>query len=219
MMPSATSGASLDEEMMGLALGLARGMLGKTAPNPSVGCVIVRHGAVLGRGATQAGGRPHAEAVALADAGGLSAVQGATAYVSLEPCAHKSARGPACADLLIEAGIARVVIGAIDPDPRTVGQGLRRLEAAGIQCELGPLAADAQKLIGGFEKRLRTGMPFVLEAEDATSFDAAFAPQMQEPLREALIRHGNQGLLRVWVPKGSLLARALNAEALLDFED
>ena len=95
---------------MGAALALAERGRGRTAPNPNVGCVIVRDGRVVGRGWTQPGGRPHAEAMALAQAG--EAARGATAYVTLEPCAHASPRGPACADLLVAAGVARVVVGA-----------------------------------------------------------------------------------------------------------
>jgi diaminohydroxyphosphoribosylaminopyrimidine deaminase/5-amino-6-(5-phosphoribosylamino)uracil reductase len=101
---------------MGAALALAQRGVGLARPNPSVGCVLVKDGRVIGRGWTQAGGRPHAEAVALAQAG--EAARGATAYVTLEPCAHDSPRGPACADSLVAAGVARVVVAAGDPDPR-----------------------------------------------------------------------------------------------------
>ncbi|HEU0066240.1 MAG TPA: bifunctional diaminohydroxyphosphoribosylaminopyrimidine deaminase/5-amino-6-(5-phosphoribosylamino)uracil reductase RibD, partial [Sphingomonas sp.] len=110
---------------MGAALALAGRTRGATAPNPNVGCVIVREGRMIARGWTQPGGRPHAEAMALAQAG--DAARGATAYVTLEPCAHVSPRGPACADLLIAAGMARVVIALTDPDPRTNGAGAARL--------------------------------------------------------------------------------------------
>lgn len=103
-------------------------------PNPAVGAIVVRNGIVVGRGWTQAGGRPHAEAVALAQAG--SAARGATLYVTLEPCAHQSGRGPACSELLVEAGIARAVIGVGDPDPRTAGAGIERLRAQGVAAEL-----------------------------------------------------------------------------------
>ena len=132
---------------------------GRTAPNPHVGCLIVRGDTVVGRGWTQPGGRPHAEAVALAEAG--EAARGATVYVSLEPCAHESARGPACADSLLTAGPARVVIAAGDPDPRTDGAGSARLRAAGIAVETGVCRAEAEASMAGFFSRVRRGRPFV----------------------------------------------------------
>jgi diaminohydroxyphosphoribosylaminopyrimidine deaminase/5-amino-6-(5-phosphoribosylamino)uracil reductase len=141
-----------------VALG-ARGR-GRTAPNPNVGCLIVAaDGIPAGRGWTQPGGRPHAEAMALAAAG--AAARGATAYVTLEPCAHESGRGPACADLLIESGVARVVCAAPDPDPRTDGRGFERLRAAGIAVETGLLAAEAERSLAGFMARMRLGRPCV----------------------------------------------------------
>ena len=132
---------------------------GLTAPNPNVGCVIVQGGAAIGRGTTQPGGRPHAEAVALAEAG--DAARGATVYVTLEPCAHDSARGPACADLLVEAKPERVVIALGDPDPRTDGRGTERLRAAGIAVELGTGAAQAARSMAGFLTRIRLGRPYI----------------------------------------------------------
>lgn len=130
-----------DAAFMGAALSLAARNLGDTWPNPSVGCVIVKDGVVVGRGWTQGGGRPHAEAEALKRAG--AAARGATAYVTLEPCSHHGQTGP-CADALIAAGIARVVSATIDPDPRVSGQGLRKLAAAGIHVvsDFGKAAAD-----------------------------------------------------------------------------
>jgi diaminohydroxyphosphoribosylaminopyrimidine deaminase/5-amino-6-(5-phosphoribosylamino)uracil reductase len=124
-----------------------------------VGCLVVRDGIVLGRGWTQPGGRPHAEAVALAEAG--DGARGATAYVTLEPCCHESARGPACADLLAEAGVARVVAALPDPDPRMSGRGLARLQASGIMVETGPGAVEAARSMAGFLTRLRLGRPYV----------------------------------------------------------
>ncbi|MFN5758441.1 MAG: bifunctional diaminohydroxyphosphoribosylaminopyrimidine deaminase/5-amino-6-(5-phosphoribosylamino)uracil reductase RibD, partial [Sphingomonadaceae bacterium] len=115
---------------MAAAIALSERGRTQTGTNPNVGCLIVRDGHIVGRGWTQAGGRPHAEAMALAQAG--QAARGATAYVTLEPCAHESARGPCCADSLIAAGLARVVIGLTDPDPRTNGAGIARLQAAGL---------------------------------------------------------------------------------------
>ena len=123
-----------DSRWLAAAASLAERARPLSRPNPAVAAIIVRNGIVVGRGWTGAGGRPHAEAEALAGAG--HAARGATLYVTLEPCAHKSERGPACADLLAEAGIARAVIGCGDPDPRTAGEGIARLEAAGIDTVL-----------------------------------------------------------------------------------
>jgi diaminohydroxyphosphoribosylaminopyrimidine deaminase/5-amino-6-(5-phosphoribosylamino)uracil reductase len=138
-----------------IALGLAA--RGTTAPNPNVGCVIVSEGAVVGRGATQPGGRPHAEAVALAEAG--EAARGATLYTSLEPCAHRSMRGPTCAALIAAAGIVRVVIALEDPDPRTAGQGAGMLRQAGIAVEVGAGAEAARASLAGYLTRLALGRP------------------------------------------------------------
>ena len=122
---------------MGAALALAGRGLGGTWPNPAVGCVLVRDGVVVGRGWTQPGGRPHAETEALRRAG--LAAAGATAFVSLEPCSHHG-RTPPCADALVAAGVARVVVALEDPDPRVAGRGMARLRAAGITVESGLLA-------------------------------------------------------------------------------
>ncbi|MCE6951016.1 bifunctional diaminohydroxyphosphoribosylaminopyrimidine deaminase/5-amino-6-(5-phosphoribosylamino)uracil reductase RibD [Cereibacter sphaeroides] len=139
-----------------LALG-ARG-LGRTWPNPAVGCVIVKGGRIVGRGWTQPGGRPHAETVALAQAG--AAALGATAYVTLEPCAHHG-RTPPCAEALIAAGVARVVTAAGDPDPRVAGQGHAMLRAAGIPVTERVMEAEARRLNAGFLKRVTEGLPFL----------------------------------------------------------
>jgi diaminohydroxyphosphoribosylaminopyrimidine deaminase/5-amino-6-(5-phosphoribosylamino)uracil reductase len=157
---------------MGVALALAERTRGRTAPNPNVGCVIVREGRVVGRGWTQDGGRPHAEAMALAEAGG--AARGATAYVTLEPCAHLSVRGPACSDLLVAAGVARVVAAIGDPDPRTAGAGCARLEAAMIAVETGVRTAEARRSMAGFLTRRRFGRPRVT-LKLATSLDGCIA--------------------------------------------
>ncbi|MXP42112.1 bifunctional diaminohydroxyphosphoribosylaminopyrimidine deaminase/5-amino-6-(5-phosphoribosylamino)uracil reductase RibD [Altererythrobacter soli] len=127
-------------------------------PNPAVGAVIVKDGVVVGRGWTQAGGRPHAEAVALEQAG--DAARGATLYVTLEPCAHRSERGPACADLVGRAGLARVVIGSGDPDPRTSGGGIAALQAAGAEVFLREDPASRASLAGYLMQR-GAGRPFV----------------------------------------------------------
>jgi len=153
-----TSSASDDQSHMRAALALARRGLGTTWPNPSVGCVIVRDGGVVGRGTTAPGGRPHAEAVALAMAGDRA--KGATAYVTLEPCCHWG-RSPPCTDALIAAGIARAVIGATDPDSRVNGQGLAKLRDAGIAVETGLLEAEALETLIGFNHRITLGRPMV----------------------------------------------------------
>ena len=140
-----------------LALG-ERGR-GRTAPHPSVGCVLVQEDRIVGRGWTQPGGRPHAEAMALGEAG--TEARGATAYVTLEPCNHQSARGPACADLLIAGGVKRVVAALRDPDPRTNGRGFERLRSAGIDVTVGPAAAEAEAALAGFLSRIRLGRPSI----------------------------------------------------------
>ena len=159
---------------MGVALALAERGRGRTAPNPNVGSMIVREGLVVGRGWTQAGGRPHAEAMALAEAG--AEARGATAYVTLEPCAHRSPRGPACSDLLIEAGVAHVVAALEDSDARTAGQGFARLEAAGIAVTRGVRAHEARRSMAGFLTRQALGRPHVT-LKLATSLDGCIAMQ------------------------------------------
>lgn len=148
-----------DAAWMAEAVALGESHRGRTAPNPNVGCVIVAQGAKVGAGATQPGGRPHAEAVALAAAGARA--RGATVYVTLEPCAHDSPRGPACAASLIEAGVARVVAALGDPDPRTDGTGFALLRAAGIEVETGVGADAARASLAGFLSRQRLGRPYV----------------------------------------------------------
>jgi diaminohydroxyphosphoribosylaminopyrimidine deaminase/5-amino-6-(5-phosphoribosylamino)uracil reductase len=143
---------------MRAAIALARRGLGETWPNPSVGCVIVRDGQVVGRAHTAPGGRPHAETLALAQAG--EAARGAIAYVTLEPCAH-TGQTPPCADALIEAGIARVAVACADPDPRVNGAGLARLRDARIHVETGVLEDDAADTLAGFFTRIRHGRPLI----------------------------------------------------------
>jgi diaminohydroxyphosphoribosylaminopyrimidine deaminase/5-amino-6-(5-phosphoribosylamino)uracil reductase len=157
---------------MGAALALSQRGVGRTAPNPSVGCVIVADGRVIGRGWTQPGGRPHAEAMALAQA--EDAARGATAYVTLEPCAHVSPRGAACADALVAAGVARIVVAAGDPDPRTNGEGIARLKAAGIAVTTGVRSAEAEAVMAGFFSRLRRGRPHIT-LKLAVSLDGSVA--------------------------------------------
>ena len=143
---------------MAEAVALGEAARGTTAPNPNVGCVIVsKGGKVVGRGATAPGGRPHAEAVALGQAG--KKARGATVYVSLEPCAHDSERGPACADLLVKAKPGQVVVALRDPDRRTAGKGLKRLRESGIPVKLGIGRAAAAHSLSGYLTRLKLGRP------------------------------------------------------------
>lgn len=153
-----------DARWMSAALALARRGLGQTWPNPAVGCVIVKDGRLIGRGSTRPGGRPHAEAVALEAAAtgfGAEALRGATAYITLEPCAHHG-RTPPCAEALTHAGIARVVAPMADPDPRVDGRGFALLREAGIEVTVGPMAAEAEALNPGFLARMRGGRPHLL---------------------------------------------------------
>lgn len=162
---------ALDRRMMNAALALARRGLGETWPNPTVGCVIVRDSVVVGRGRTARGGRPHAETAALARAG--DAARGADVYVTLEPCSHHG-KTPPCADALIAAGPARVVVALGDPDPRVSGRGIERLSAAGILVEVGLGAEEAEAINRGFLTRVRLGRPmFTLKV--ATTLDGRIA--------------------------------------------
>ena len=144
---------------MAAAVALGTSARGRSAPNPNVGCVIVKDGTVVGQGATGEGGRPHAEAVALGQAGGRA--RGADVFVTLEPCAHQSERGPACADLLVAAHPRRVIIALRDPDPRTGGKGVERLRGAGIDVKTGIGRAAARRSMAGWLTRIKLGRPRV----------------------------------------------------------
>lgn len=161
-----------DARWMAAAISLSQRGRGRTAPNPCVGAIVVREGRVVGRGWTLPGGRPHAEAIALGQAG--DAARGATLYTSLEPCAHVSPRGPTCTASIIEAGVARVVIGLRDPDPRTDGRGIAALEAAGIEVATGVGAGDAKRAMQGFLTRQKFGRAHVT-LKLATSLDGRIA--------------------------------------------
>jgi len=147
-----------DVRFMTLALSLGRRGIGRVWPNPAVGCVIVRDGGIVGRGWTADGGRPHAETRALAQAG--SAAKGATVYVTLEPCAHHG-QTPACAQALIDAGVARVVVATGDPDRRVAGRGIGMLRNAGISVDLGLCDTEARRDHAGFLSRVTNNRPFV----------------------------------------------------------
>lgn len=140
------------------ALALAQPGRAFTSPNPSVGCLLVQSGRVVGRGATERAGGAHAEVNALREAG--DAARGSTAYVTLEPCSHHGRTAP-CADALIDAGVARVVVAVLDPFPEVAGQGIARLRDAGVEVEVGLCAAQARRTNRGFFSRHTRGRPFV----------------------------------------------------------
>jgi diaminohydroxyphosphoribosylaminopyrimidine deaminase/5-amino-6-(5-phosphoribosylamino)uracil reductase len=162
---------SLDHAFMARALQLARRGLNTTTPNPRVGCVIVRGGEVVGEGWHERAGDPHAEVHALRAA--AARAEGATAYVSLEPCSHHG-RTPPCAEALIQAKVARVVAAMQDPNPKVAGSGLARLRAAGIQTACGLLEAEARELNIGFVSRMERGRPWV-RVKTAASLDGRTA--------------------------------------------
>jgi diaminohydroxyphosphoribosylaminopyrimidine deaminase/5-amino-6-(5-phosphoribosylamino)uracil reductase len=164
-------GPEADLRWMRLALALGRRGRGRVWPNPAVGAVVVKDGRVLGRGWTQDGGRPHAEPVALAEAGAAAA--GATLYVTLEPCNH-TGQTPPCVDALLAAKVARVVVAVTDPDPRTDGAGITRLRAAGIEVTTGVLEAEARADHAGFFSRVRSGRPW-LHLKLAATLDGRIA--------------------------------------------
>ena len=203
-----------DIGFMSRALELARSGLGHTTPSPIVGCVLVQDGVIVGEGRTQGGGRPHGEAMALAMAGSRAA--GAHAYVTLEPCAHDSMRGPACSVILVEAGIGGVTISVLDPDPRTRGLGVARLESAGIVVRLGLLADQGQQQIAGFEKRLRTGLPWVHVGKDDGTFDAVMGNLKATDLAAYLAEAGANGVMRLCLLPGSPAADQALALNLVD---
>jgi diaminohydroxyphosphoribosylaminopyrimidine deaminase/5-amino-6-(5-phosphoribosylamino)uracil reductase len=157
--------------MMRAALALARRSLGRTWPNPAVGCVLIKDGKVVGRGRTRDGGRPHAEVDALAQAG--EAARGATAYVTLEPCSHFG-KSPPCADALIKAGVTKVVSAMEDPNPEVHGRGHARLREAGIAVEVGDSAQEAAEINAGFLMRIHDGRP-LFHLKIATSLDGHIA--------------------------------------------
>lgn len=144
-----------------------------SSPNPAVGAILVKNDVVVGRGWTQSGGRPHAEAMALAQAG--AAARGSTCFVTLEPCAHRSERGPACADVLVEAGVTRVVAGIADPDPRTAGKGMARLREAGIEAVCIDDPASRASLAGYLTRSAKARPHVTLKL--ALSQDGRLAPR------------------------------------------
>lgn len=160
-----------DERYMRIALELAKGAVGQTSPNPAVGCVLVRDGRIVGLGAHLKAGEPHAEVHALRMAG--DAARGATAYVTLEPCSHHG-RTPPCADALIAAGVRRVVVGTVDPNPLVAGRGIARLREAGIDVTVGVLEAACRRLNETFNKYIIHRVPFVT-VKTASTLDGKIA--------------------------------------------
>jgi diaminohydroxyphosphoribosylaminopyrimidine deaminase/5-amino-6-(5-phosphoribosylamino)uracil reductase len=203
---------------MRLAIAAARGMLGSTWPNPAVGCVVARideNGGdeVLAESTTARGGRPHAEEQALDLAGARA--RGATVYVSLEPCGQRRTGAASCSERLVEAGVARVVIAAANPDPLSAGRGVERLRHAGVPVATGVLAEEAEPLYRAFRHRLATGLPLVEAAASGEGFDAAFQSEPGESPRAALERLGKAGYTRLWAPQGSDLALRLKSLGFL----
>ncbi|MFI4973136.1 MAG: bifunctional diaminohydroxyphosphoribosylaminopyrimidine deaminase/5-amino-6-(5-phosphoribosylamino)uracil reductase RibD [Caulobacterales bacterium] len=195
------------------AIALARGVLGSTWPNPAVGCVVAKDGVVIAEAATRPGGRPHAEEQALAAAG--AAARGATAYVTLEPCAARSNGSASCSERLAAAGVVRVVFACDNPHDLTAGGGLDRLRAAGVTVDSGLLADEAAALYRGFLHHVRTGLPLVEAARTPDGYDGLFEPASDEPLSQALQRFGAAGYRLLWTPAGGPVAGALAAEGRL----
>ena len=195
------------------ALTAARAMLGRTWPNPAVGCVIAKGDVVLAQAVTAPGGRPHAEEQALKLAGARA--RGATVYVTLEPCGERSNGASSCSERLEHAGVARVVIAADNPDPLSAGRGVAPLREHGVPVETGFLAGEAEPLYRAFRHKLLTGLPLVEAAASAEGFDAPVQLQPGETARQALERLGRAGYTRVWVQDGSDLALELKSLGFL----
>lgn len=211
---SKPSSTSRDRAFMARALALADAQLGRVAPNPAVGCVIVREGRPVAEAATGDGGRPHAEEAALARAG--KAAAGAEVYVSLEPCAARSSGAPSCADRLIAARPARVVTACVDPHPYAAGAGIARLRAAGIAVAEGVLAEEAAALNAGFFLVAREGRPLVALAADPARYDAVLSLDPGGDLRAGLSALAQAGFTRVCAAPGGALAAALAKAGLVD---
>ncbi len=163
--------------MMAQALMLAARGLGSTSPNPPVGAVIVRKGRVLGAGYHRRAGGPHAEVLALRRAG--TRARGATLYVTLEPCCHLDKRTPPCAPLILQSGIARIVVATADPNPKVRGRGIAALRRGGVKVDVGVGRSEAETLIEPYRTRLRTGYPFVT-LKVAATLDGKIATARRE---------------------------------------
>lgn len=204
---------ALDEQFMRRAIAVARARLGRTWPNPVVGCVIARGDEVLIETATADGGRPHAEEQALAAIG--EAARGATVYVTMEPCGQRSTDTPSCSERLALAGVGRVVIAADNPSHLSSGRGLIRLQAAGVPVESGFLAEEAAPLYRAFRHKVSTGLPLVEAAATGEGFDARFEAEPGDDLPNALSRYGRAGYTRLWVEPATDLAKRLKELGLL----
>ena len=201
-----------DMAFMARAIAVAKQQMGKTWPNPSVACVVVSNGEVAAEAATAPGGRPHAEEQAVPAAGARA--QGATAYVTLEPCGARSSGRKSCSHFLAEAGVTRVVVACVDPSPFASGRGVERLRQAGLEVETGLLADQAAVLYEGYLHRLETGRPMVRVSDDGEGFDGRFAASPKADLTTELKRLGEAGYTRLWTAPGEL-ADALRDQGLL----
>jgi pyrimidine deaminase RibD-like protein/very-short-patch-repair endonuclease len=183
-----------DTHYMHRAIALAKAQMGRTWPNPSVGCVLVKDGEIVGEGATGDGGRPHAEEVALDQAGDRA--KDAVAYVTLEPCGERSSGAPSCGQKLAKAQVARVVYACADPSPYASHKGPSRLADAGIPVEHGLCAADAFVLIEGFVHWLKTGLP-LLSDDNTIPYDAVFERDETVAFEDDLKAWGGRGYRRL----------------------
>ncbi|MBR9824375.1 MAG: bifunctional diaminohydroxyphosphoribosylaminopyrimidine deaminase/5-amino-6-(5-phosphoribosylamino)uracil reductase RibD [Alphaproteobacteria bacterium] len=194
---------------MSAAIALARGQLGRTSPNPAVGCVLVKDSQVIATGQTADGGRPHAERMALNQAG--PSARGATAYVTLEPCAHHG-KTPPCAEALVEAGVSHVVTACQDLDPRVAGKGITILRDADIIVESNIMTEMAAPLYEGFFNRIRTGRPLLYVSLSRLGFDGELPPIEEAGLDAFLDDSGGSGAARIRVSPDHALATWLLAE-------
>ena len=213
----ATAGSDADTAFMRQAIALGQRQMGRTWPNPPVGCVIVKDGKIIAEGATGDGGRPHAEEVALDAAG--EAAEGATAYVTLEPCGRRSTGACSCSERLVKAKVARVVYACPDPSPYASHIGHEHIEAAGIDLGTGLCAAEAETLVAGFVHFLATGRPLVAERESGEGFDAAFTRDPVLPLEDDLKAWGAKGYRALYVLPGSKVALELRRANLIESGD
>jgi len=204
--------SAADERWMARAVELATAQMGRTWPNPAVACVIVKDDVVIAEAATADGGRPHAEEQAVPAAG--ERARGATAYVTMEPCGARSSGRTSCSQFLLNAGVARVVVAAVDPSPFAAGRGVEKLRKAGLEVETGVLADRAAVLYEGYLHRVETGRPMVRLSDGGEGFDARFAASPKADLATELKRLGEAGYTRVWVEPGDL-ADALAEQGLL----